>query len=148
MKRSWLLAGLGAIALAIQLVPVTRDNPPVTGALVPPADLAPVLERACADCHSNQTRWPWYAWVAPVSWLVAHDVEEGRGELNFSTWESYSAKKQAKLAREMVELVEKREMPLWIYLGMHPRARVTPGELERLRVWSATLQPASAPAAP
>ena len=130
--------------MAIQFVPVVRENPPITAPLAAQAELAQVLERSCYDCHSNQTRWPWYASVAPVSWLVARDVDRGRHELNFSAWDGYSTVKKAKRAREVVKMVEKREMPLWLYLGLHPRARVTPGELEQLRAWSATLQPAAA----
>lgn len=139
MNRGWVIGGLAAIFVAIQFVPVVRDNPPETAPLVPPPDLAKVLERSCYDCHSNRTHWPWYAYVAPVSWLVASDVAEAREEMNFSEWESYTAKKKARRADQAVELVEKREMPLWIYLGLHPRARVTPGELEVLRAWAATL---------
>ena len=82
--------------MAIQFVPVVRENPPITAPLAAQAELAQVLERSCYDCHSNQTRWPWYASVAPVSWLVARDVDRGRHELNFSAWDGYSTVKKAK----------------------------------------------------
>jgi hypothetical protein len=64
------------LAIVVQLVPISHDNPPVTGALTAPATVAPILQRACSDCHSHHTTWPWYSYVAPVSWLVARDVHE------------------------------------------------------------------------
>ena len=63
-------------------MPVTRQNPPVTGDVTAPADVGGILRRACYDCHSHETVWPWYSRVAPASWLVAHDVDEGRGFIN------------------------------------------------------------------
>ncbi len=73
--------------MAIQLVPVNRSNPTVEADLEAPEAVTAVLRTACYDCHSNETHWPWYSYVAPVSWLVAHDVEEARSEFSFSHWE-------------------------------------------------------------
>ncbi|MCX7782465.1 MAG: heme-binding domain-containing protein, partial [Meiothermus sp.] len=91
MKRVilWSIGALALVLLAIQLVPYGRDhqNPPVVAE--PPWDspqTRALFVRACADCHSNQTRWPWYSHIAPVSWLVQRDVEEGRSKLNLSLW--------------------------------------------------------------
>jgi hypothetical protein len=78
------------VIIAIQFVPVKRDNPAsetaqaIESVTTVPADVHAILQRSCADCHSNRTRWPWYSQVAPVSWLVAQDVHEGRGELTLS----------------------------------------------------------------
>lgn len=81
---------------AIQFVPVSRSNPPVETEIAVPDNVKSVLKRACYDCHSNEVKWPWYSYVAPVSWLVAYDVKEGREELNFSTWNRYSPEKSNK----------------------------------------------------
>jgi hypothetical protein len=125
-----LAAILGIVLLAIQLVPVERSNPPVEGEMPAPPEVREVLRRACYDCHSNETVWPWYSHVAPVSWLLAHDVGEGRRELNYSRWSSYSPKRQAKLRKETWKEVDEREMPPWYYLPMHPAARL--GEADRV----------------
>jgi len=127
------LLGLGA---AIQLVPVERGNPPVVADIAAPPAVTAVLRASCYDCHSHETRWPWYSRVAPISWLVAHDVEEARGRLNFSLWGSYEAKRQQRLAEEIWEEVEKGEMPLPVYLVVHRGARLTTGDRELLRAWS------------
>ena len=82
-----------------------------------------LAKRACFDCHSNETVWPWYAHVAPVSWLVQHDVDEGREHLNFSEWD-----REQEEAEEAAEVVEDGEMPLWVYLPTHPDARLSDAE--------------------
>lgn len=125
-----------AIGAVIQLVPVDRSNPPVSGTVDAPAEVMAVLRKACFDCHSNETSWPWYSYVAPVSWLVAHDVEEGRKELNFSAWASLEAKKRAHKRKEVWEEVAEGEMPLRPYLLTHPQAKLDAAELEALRVWA------------
>jgi hypothetical protein len=88
-----------------------------------------ILRRACFDCHSNETVWPWYAYVAPVSWLVASDVEEGREELNFSQWDAYNADRQAHKIKECGEEVAEGEMPLWFYVPAHPEARLSQADI-------------------
>lgn len=80
-RLRWIAAGAFVLA---QLVPVPRDNPPVTGKLPAPPEVQAFLDRSCMDCHSNETRWPWYAYVASGSWLLAYDVAEGREQLNLS----------------------------------------------------------------
>ncbi len=137
-SKRWLkygLIGLAVVVVVIQLVPVDRTNPPVTAALSAPAEVAAILERSCYDCHSNQTRWPWYSYVAPASWLVADDVHEARGHLNFSTWGEMSAVKQSYMRDEMWEQVEEGEMPLWLYTFVHRHARLSPQDKEVLKEW-------------
>jgi cytochrome c551/c552 len=102
-----------------------------------PPEVAAILRRACYDCHSNETVWPWYAGVAPVSWLLAHDVQEGRAELNFSTWDTYDAARRKKKLKETAEEVAEGEMPPWLYVLMHPDARLDATARERLRAWTA-----------
>ena len=124
--------GIGVVAafLILQLLPYGRrhTNPP--GHVEPrwdaPATRA-LAARACFDCHSNETVWPWYSHVAPVSWLAQRDVDEGRRTLNFSEWD-----RPQKEARESAKTVRKGEMPPWFYVRLHPDARLTPGEAQTL----------------
>ena len=122
--------------LASQLIPIDRDNPPVKGEVSPPSAVHAILKRSCYDCHSNETHWPWYASVAPVSWLVASDVHEAREHLNFSTWQGYSADKRRELREEIRENVENGEMPLWFYLPMHPNARLSAADVQSIARWT------------
>lgn len=120
------LAGMAIVALlAIQFVPYGRDhdNPPATGE-VPWSDstTAALFADACADCHSHETAWPWYASVAPVSWLVQRDVDEGREAFNVSTWPRVGE------ADEAAETVLDGEMPTFPYPVTHPRARLSDAE--------------------
>ena len=142
--RKFLLGLVGCVVLAfgiLQVIPVERSNPPVEEVVeAPPAAMA-VLRRACWDCHSNETVWPWYAWVAPVSWTVSNDVVVARSKMNFSTWNRYDADHRAHLLHEIVEETEEGEMPLPIYLPMHPEAELTPDDLTALRSWVAAAAP-------
>jgi len=138
-----LLVGL----VLIQLVPVDRSNPPVEGEIVAPPEVAAIFERACYDCHSHETVYPWYSRVAPVSWLVVKDIREGRDELNFSMWTTYTAKRQAHKMEEIWEKVEEGEMPLWFYLPLHPEARLSEANLEVFHAWTRDMRPAVPPEA-
>ena len=137
IKRLLKIAGWVALALflAIQLKPVDRSNPPVTADLDAPREVKAVLRAACYDCHSHETRWPWYSYVAPVSWLVAHDVEEARAEMSFSEWGALDPREQLELRQEMWEEVEKGKMPLKKYVMLHPAARLSEEQKRLLRDW-------------
>ncbi len=124
------------VAVAIQFIPVDRSNPPVDFAIDPPADVQAILERSCYDCHSNRTRWPWYSHVAPVSWLVARDVHEARGDLNFSEWPAFDFEAQDHAMVEIGKQIRGRKMPLPIYLIMHPDARLSEADRQRLLEWA------------
>ena len=130
--------------MGIQLVPVDRSNPPVEVEVAANANVRAVLRRACYDCHSHETVWPWYSKVAPVSWLVAHDVHEGRQKLNFSTWNRYTPKQQVKKSKESWEEVAAGEMPLWYYLPVHRDAALSADDRALLRTWA--LEAAQTPA--
>ena len=135
MRRA-LLVGLGVL-VAIQLVPVSRDNGPGTvDAVEAPPEVKTLLRRVCANCHSGATEWPWYSRVAPVSWLVAHDVHEGREHLNFSKWTEYTPKDRAKKRAGISDLVQGREMPLWYYLPMHSEAKLTDDDVQAIAGWA------------
>ncbi len=137
-----LLAGFGLI----QLVPVDRANPPVEGEVPAPPAVRAILRRACYDCHSNQTRWPWYGHVAPVSWLLERDVREGRAEVDFSTWSRNSEKRRARKWKEIPEQLDQGKMPPWFYTAVHPEARLTAEDLEVLKQWVARSAAAEPPA--
>jgi hypothetical protein len=102
-----------------------------------PADVARTLDLACRDCHSHRTNWRWYTYVAPISWLTLSDVNEGRAELNFSVWGTYGRRTRETRLRAMCSLAEKREMPLRSYALVHPEARISDREIERLCAWTA-----------
>ncbi len=125
-----ILAALAGVVIALQLVPYGRDhaNPPTRQE---PSWNHPhtreLAVQACFDCHSNQVRWPWYSHIAPASWLVQHDVEEARRELNFSEWD-----RPQKHAGEAAEEVQEGEMPLDAYVWLHPRARLSSAERREL----------------
>ena len=130
-KILWRWLGvLGALGVAIQLVPYGRDHAgrPVRREPVwdQPATRA-LAVRACFDCHSNQTVWPWYAQVAPISWLVQRDVDEGRAHVNFSEWDRLQ-----RGLRGVRNDVLSGEMPPWYYLPLHPQARLSGAEKETL----------------
>ncbi len=129
---------LGALVLflLIQVVRPAKTNPPVTGELVAPPQVQSILRRACYDCHSHETRWPWYADVAPVSWLITWHVADGRKHLNFSTWSAYEPKRQAHKLEEAEEMVASGEMPMAGYVALHPEAKLTEVEKQALLAWA------------
>jgi hypothetical protein len=137
-KKKWLAAAAVVVfvLMVIQLVPVQRTNPPVVSPLEAPPEVMSVVNAACASCHSHATEWPWYSRVAPVSWLVAHDVEEAREHLNLSTWGGYDASTRVHLRDEMWEEVEDGEMPPLLYRIAHPEARLSDAQLRNLREWA------------
>jgi len=142
MKRKILIL-IGAVVVilfAIQLVPVHRTNPPVVSDFDGPQAVEMVLRTSCYDCHSHESRWPWYSHVAPASWLVIHDVKEAREHLDFSLWGTYDARRREKLAEDMWEEVEDGEMPLLMYRLAHPDARLTEEAKATLRDWSRAQQ--------
>ncbi len=139
------LLGLVVAIVAIQLVPVDRASPPVETEFPAPENVRAVLRRACYDCHSNESVWPWYSRVAPVSWLVARDVREGRKELNFSTWNLYAEKRRARKAKEIQEQVAKGEMPPWFYVAMHREAALSAEDAALLKEWAVSLPGAGTP---
>ncbi len=123
------------VLIAIQFVPVDKTNPPVTGEIKAPSEVMEILRVSCYDCHSNETVWPWYSNIAPMSWLVAYDVDEGREHMNFSEWESYSEEDKAEDIEEIWEEIEEGEMPLWYYLIIQTQARLSADQKETIRKW-------------
>lgn len=101
-----------------------------------PDTVAGILQRACNDCHSNNTRYPWYTNIQPVGWWMQHHVNEGKGELNFSEFGTYTAKRQNHKMEEVAEQVKKGEMPLNSYLWIHTDAKLTDQEKQILISWA------------
>lgn len=122
--------GLLALLVLAQLVPYGRahDNPAVgVEPTWPSPRVKELARRACFDCHSHETVWPWYSHVAPISWLVQHDVDEGRRELNFSAWD-----RSKEGTRDAAEELEEGEMPPAAYLPLHPDAKLSDAERKEL----------------
>jgi heme-binding protein len=137
----WAVVAVGVPLLVIQFVRPERANPPFDPAASierrthMPADVAAILDRSCKDCHSNETRWPWYSNVAPVSWLVVDDVTDGRRQVNFSEWASYTPDEANARLTYMLFAVRSGTMPKASYLRMHPAARLSAAEIDAIARW-------------
>ncbi len=105
-----------------------------------PANVQTILDKACNDCHSNNTRYPWYSNIQPVAWWLANHVNEGKGELNFSEFAGYSPKKQAHKLEETIEMVKEGEMPLDSYTWTHKDAVLTNDEKLAISGWADELR--------
>jgi hypothetical protein len=134
--------GFAVLLMLIQFFRPERTNPVrdtsqnlIAQVSVPPA-VRSILERSCFDCHSDQTRWPWYTNIAPVSWLVANDVKEGRARLDFSEWGSYKQGKRISRLDMMISEVDKGGMPPKNYLLMHGEAALTEADKDTLCAWA------------
>lgn len=135
MKRGIIIVVI-VIVVILQLIPVARTNPPVSQEVNASDAIIDVLRQSCYDCHSNETVWPWYSYIAPASWLVARDVQEAREDMNFSTWDQYSEEERSEFREEIWEEVEEGEMPLSMYTLMHPGARLDDQDMSILQGWS------------
>ena len=126
--------------IAMQFVRPDRTNPPAAAAASltakTPPDITALLDRACRDCHSNDTRWPWYSNVSPVSWFVANHVNHARSHLNYSEWNTYDSKEQDKFLRGMCDLTKREDMPLPSYLLIHRDATLSAADVTTLCAWS------------
>jgi mono/diheme cytochrome c family protein len=128
------VAGVVVFAL-IQLVPYGRDhsNPPVTSTVAWDSPETEQLVRdACYDCHSNETVWPWYSNIAPASWLLQRDVDEGRQTLNFSEWPQLDQQAAQAIASAVAEVVNEGEMPPSQYTLMHSAAKLSDQQKQQL----------------
>ncbi len=142
-KRLTTIGVLGLLAvIALQFTNPSHQNPPVLpghdlfAANAPPPSVAALLRNSCYDCHSFETKWPWESYVAPVSWLVARDVEAARSNLNFSDWPHNDARRARKRWRHIAEEVEDGEMPIPSYTWMHRHARLDQRQRVELVKWA------------
>lgn len=143
MKRlRYILIALVVVLVVIQFIPVelpvvTKENPQdiLKGTLVSP-DVAQLLKKSCYSCHSNETEYPWYSYVAPSSWLVVRDVNKGREELNFSNWSDYDMRRMLSKLEDIGTEVNEGHMPMPIYTFMHPSAKLTDEQRQLIVLWS------------
>ena len=138
-----ILAAIIIVALVIiQFFRIDKTNPPVVeaetidAAIAVPPDIKLILGRSCNDCHSNNTIYPWYTNVQPVAWFLKDHIDEARRELNFSVFNTYSAKRKAKKFEEICEQVEAAEMPLQSYLLLHRDAVLSESDAKALCDWA------------
>jgi hypothetical protein len=134
-----------ALFFLIQFVPsdLPENNDDISNDIIlteqAPENVKLILSKACYDCHSNQTKYPWYSYVAPVSWLIAKDTRLGREELNFSEWKELSKRKKIKVLNEMEEEIKEKKMPLDIYTVIHKDAILSDEEIETITDWTTSL---------
>ena len=136
MKKLTLIALF--IFIGIQFVPmdVPADIPTkAENELEAPSEVTAILKRACFDCHSNHTTFPWYSSIAPVSWFTKHHVEEGREHMNFSTWAAYDDEKKLKFLEKIPKAI-KSKMPLPSYLLIHKEAKLSDADKALLSTWA------------
>jgi hypothetical protein len=127
-----------------QFIRPAKTNPPSNPAASlmtkAPREVAQIFDRSCRDCHSNDTRWPLYSQVAPMSWLVAYDVREGRDHFNYSEWTTIDPDDQDKLLGAVCNLTKRGRMPQWQYRLMHRDAKLLPADVTTLCTWSEKLR--------
>jgi len=143
--RRW-LAAAGIALLAAQLLRIDRTNPPVdpaktveAGEFSSPAVNA-ILARSCKGCHSNETVWPWYSQVAPVSWVIAYDVDRARRYLNLSTWANYKPRRALVWVETACRAVQSGRMPLGRYVWAHPEAALSDSDRQVLCDWASRVE--------
>jgi hypothetical protein len=141
LKRRWKAGSVVIAAFLIASIASAprrqsaTDVPILSGAEIDPAVLA-LIQRSCQDCHSDRTHYPWYSYVAPVSWLVTGDVERGRERLNLSHWSEYPLVRKERSLSEIANQVKDRDMPLAQYTWIHPGARLSDAEVGAIFRWT------------
>ncbi len=122
---------IAVVFLAIQLIPINRDNKAIdknnnfVDINNTPENVKSILKNACYDCHSNETKYPKYSYIAPISWAVKDHINEGREYLNFSEWGSYNKDLKQNAIEKTISTVRDLQMPLPSYIGYHPKANLT-----------------------
>jgi Haem-binding domain len=141
-RTKWILLILLTIAIVIQFIRPDMTPPPVDethtiqASMTLPPNIDKMVRQSCYDCHSNETRWPWYSQISPVSWWLKSHVNDGRKELNFSEFATYSKVKKAKRLGAVGEEVKGGDMPLPSYLPMHPAAHLTDADRGAFVAWA------------
>ena len=129
-----IILSLAAVFLLAQLIRIDKSNPSVRSDLAS-GSAKPVLHRACYNCHSNETIWPWYSSVAPTSWLVGSDVRGARSHLNFSEWGTYDSGTRSHKLRAIAEEVKGGDMPPWYYSFVHRDSRLSASDRNQILAW-------------
>ena len=143
-KKKKILLGLAVIGVAIQFIrPAKNDSPAGPDDLAakypPPPEVKQLLETACYDCHSNRTRYPWYAHVQPVGWWLASHINDAKDQLNFSEFASYTEHRRAKKLQSVSDEVTDHSMPLPSYTWIHRDAKLTDAQIKTLADWAEAL---------
>ena len=138
-KLKWIFGAAIVIFLLLQLANPARTNPPVVADMMatnaPPPQVADLFHAACYDCHSHETKWPWYSHVAPVSWLVGSDVKDGRHHLDLSNWPFAHPDWQVRRLENMSDEIHSGDMPPWQYTLIHTDARLTDSQRKEMTDW-------------
>ena len=138
----WVLIVVACLFVIAQFKRPAKTNPAFDQSMALDAHtqldpkVAAILDRSCNDCHSNKTRWPWYANVAPVSWFVIDHVEEGREHMNLSEWGKYSSDERKALLGDFCELVTENAMPLSSYTPLHPGSKLSDEDKKVICEWA------------
>ncbi len=138
------LLGLLVGLILIQFIsPEKNDsgnrNNDYTTVMQVPNEVKEIIKTSCADCHSNKTKYPWYSNIAPVSWFIAHHINEGKEHLNFSEWTAYNNDQKDHIIKDLEEELEEQKMPLKSYLLIHKDAKLTQDQYNILLAWVKTL---------
>ena len=128
------LASLFAHPFGAAKIPAS-SKPLLAGAPVDPAVMQ-IVERSCQSCHSEKTDWPWYSYVAPMSWLIEKDVNQARSHMNLSHWDEYTIEKQQEILAELSSVVRNKQMPLPRYTMLHPEAKLSDSEIDQIYRWA------------
>lgn len=138
-KLKWIGGGMIALFLALQLIRPAHTNPPVVNDMMatnpPPPEVAALFHAACYDCHSHETTWPWYSHIAPASWLVTSDVNEGRHHLDLSDWPVTHPDWQVRRLENMSDEIHSGDMPPKKYTLIHTDARLTDNQRKTMTDW-------------
>jgi Haem-binding domain len=142
LLQTVLLGGTGLVGLGSVFVHPfgafkarTSNTALFAGASVDPS-VVRIVERSCQSCHSERTDWPWYSYVAPMSWLIENDVRTGRSHMNLSHWDEYTLDKQQEILTELSAVVRSRQMPLPRYVRLDPAAKLSDSEIDQIYQWA------------
>ncbi|MBI9042472.1 heme-binding domain-containing protein [Lutibacter sp.] len=143
MKK--ILLALLAVIILIQFIRPEKNNSnnelnAISTVMDVPAEVQEILKTSCNDCHSNNTVYPWYSEIAPVSWYLASHVNEGKEHLNFSEWASYNENQKSHIIKDIEEELQDKEMPLKSYLIIHENAKMTEAQYKIMLNWVKTLK--------
>jgi cytochrome c551/c552 len=111
----------------------------ITSVMIVPQDVQDIFKRSCNDCHSNHTNYLWYHEIAPMSWMVAYHIKDGKKHLNFDEFGTYNSRKKDRALEEMSEVVESGEMPMKGYVAFHPEAKMSQDDIQKVKDWVTSL---------
>jgi Haem-binding domain len=141
-KLKWVLVILVLIVIGLQFTNPAHTNPPVDESkalenmTALPSEVSRAFANSCNDCHSNKTNWRWYTYIAPVSWFTVGHVNQGRSELNFSVWGSYSVRMKETRLKAICQQSEKGTMPLASYSFVHREVKLSPDQVREICDWT------------